>query len=160
MACCYSKEEMIGSSDKVVKTTWHDVSCQITKINMYKDGRHVQDMLKMSDNAGGIAEMAGMSHKICERTDALGDTGNTTSAIRKGFAIGSGAIVSLVLFGAFVSRAGVKVVDVLPEARQPPPLAPIRDGGGSMFGGIGSTIVEGGMAFGMGSAIAHRGDGC
>jgi hypothetical protein len=36
MACCYSKEEMIGSSDKVVKTTWHDVSCQITKINMYK----------------------------------------------------------------------------------------------------------------------------
>ncbi|ONM32655.1 Pyrophosphate-energized vacuolar membrane proton pump 1 [Zea mays] len=59
--------------------------------------------------------MAGMSHKICERTDALGDTGNTTSAIRKGFAIGSGAIVSLVLFGAFVSRAGVKVVDVLPE---------------------------------------------
>ncbi|PWZ32939.1 Pyrophosphate-energized vacuolar membrane proton pump [Zea mays] len=169
MACCYSKEEMIGSSDKVVKTTWHDVSCQITKINMYKHQRLRKAALKeeehlfvsvngtitllgltdsmSSDNAGGIAEMAGMSHKICERTDALGDTGNTTSAIRKGFAIGSGAIVSLVLFGAFVSRAGVKVVDVLPEARQPPPLAPIRDGGGSMFGGIGSTIVEGGMVW-------------
>ncbi|KAL5681969.1 hypothetical protein ACJX0J_008354, partial [Zea mays] len=35
-----------GSSDKVAKTTWRDVSYHITKINMYKDGRHVQDMLK------------------------------------------------------------------------------------------------------------------
>jgi H+-translocating diphosphatase len=57
----------------------------------------------ISDNAGGIAEMAGMSHRIRERTAAIG----------KGFAIGSAALVSLALFGAFVSRAGVKVVDVL-----------------------------------------------
>ncbi|CAN6194029.1 unnamed protein product [Urochloa humidicola] len=67
----------------------------------------------ISDNAGGIAEMAGMSHRIRERTDALDAAGNTTAAIGKGFAIGSAALVSLALFGAFVSRAEILTVDVL-----------------------------------------------
>ncbi|KAH7546343.1 hypothetical protein FEM48_Zijuj01G0190700 [Ziziphus jujuba var. spinosa] len=67
----------------------------------------------ISDNAGGTAEMASMSHRIRERTDALDAAGNTTAAIGKGFAIGSAALVSLALFGAFVSRAAISTVDVL-----------------------------------------------
>ncbi|MFQ6650174.1 hypothetical protein Gotur_023332 [Gossypium turneri] len=65
----------------------------------------------ISDNAGGIAEMAGMSHKIRERTDALDAAGNTTAAIGK--ESGLSALVSLALFGVYVSRAGIKSVDVL-----------------------------------------------
>ncbi|MCO5560495.1 hypothetical protein L7F22_014110 [Adiantum nelumboides] len=67
----------------------------------------------ISDNAGGIAEMAGMSPHIRERTDALDAAGNTTAAIGKGFAIGSAALVSLALFGAYVSRASLQSVDLL-----------------------------------------------